>query len=172
MLNTKAAGFNMVRFIAGVADPAQLDFCDELGLMVYEECLASWLLVDSPKMAERFDHSTGAMIRRDRNHPCITIWGLLNETENGPVFRQAVAFLLKLKQRFGDRIALIGGMDERILETNDRRAVETELLSKLPGVMAGSGYVLQVDHSVSPLVEYETYKFFVERGLEIGTYRE
>ena len=36
--------------------------------------------------------------------------------------------------------------------------------------MAGSGYVLQVDHSVSPLVEYETYKFFVERGLEIGTY--
>ena len=80
--------------------------------------------------------------------------------------------LLKLKQRFGDRIALIGGMDERILETNDRQAVEAELLSKLPGVMAGSGYVLQVDHSVSPLVEYETYKYFVERGLEIGTYRE
>jgi len=98
MLNTKAAGFNMVRFIAGVADPAQLDFCDELGLMVYEECLASWLLADSPKMAERFDRSTGAMIRRDRNHPCVTIWGLLNETENGPVFWQAVAYLPKLRR--------------------------------------------------------------------------
>lgn len=80
--------------------------------------------------------------------------------------------LLKLKKRFGDRIALIGGMDARVLETNDRQAVEAELLSKLPGAMAGSGYVLQVDHSVSPLVEYETYNFFVERGLEIGTYRE
>ena len=80
--------------------------------------------------------------------------------------------LLKLKKRFGDQIALIGGMDVRVLETNDRQAVEAELLSKLPGAMAGSGYVLQVDHSVSPLVEYETYKFFVERGLEIGTYRE
>ena len=78
--------------------------------------------------------------------------------------------LLKLKQRFGDQIALIGGMDERVLETNDCDAVERELLSKLPGAMAGSGYVLQVDHSVSPLVDYETYKFFVERGLEIGTY--
>mgnify|MGYP000878743265 CR=1 FL=1 len=78
--------------------------------------------------------------------------------------------LLKLKQRFGDRIALIGGMDERVLETNDCAAVEAELLQKLPGVMAGSGYVLQVDHSVSPLVEYATYRFFVERGLEIGTY--
>ena len=80
--------------------------------------------------------------------------------------------LLKLKQRFGDRIALIGGMDERVLETNDLPGRRSELLSKLPGVMAGSGYVLQVDHSVSPLVDYETYKFFVERGLEIGTYRE
>jgi len=79
--------------------------------------------------------------------------------------------LLKLKKQFGDQIALIGGLDVRVLETNDRQAVEAELLSKLPGAMAGSGYVLQVDHSVSPLVEYETYKFFVERGLEIGTYK-
>jgi uroporphyrinogen decarboxylase len=78
--------------------------------------------------------------------------------------------LLKIKQRFGDKIALIGGMDERVLETNDLQAVEAELLGKLPQAMAGGGYVLQVDHSVSYLVEYETYKFFVERGLEIGTY--
>lgn len=78
--------------------------------------------------------------------------------------------LLKLKKRFGDQIALIGGMDERTLETNDLQVVEAELQSKLPQVMEGSGYVLQVDHSVSPLVEYETYKYFVERGLAIGTY--
>ena len=80
--------------------------------------------------------------------------------------------LLKLKKRFGEQIALIGGMDERVLETNDRRAVEAQLLEKLPAAMAGSGYVLQVDHSVSPLVNYETYRYFVERGLEIGTYRD
>jgi uroporphyrinogen decarboxylase len=80
--------------------------------------------------------------------------------------------LLRLKQRFGDQIALIGGMNVSVLETNDRQAVEAQLLSKLPGAMAGSGYVLQVDHSVSPLVNYETYQYFVERGLEIGTYRD
>jgi uroporphyrinogen decarboxylase len=80
--------------------------------------------------------------------------------------------LVKLKKRFGDQIALIGGMDERVLETNDLQAVEAQLLSKLPAAMAGSGYVLQVDHSVSPLVEYATYQYFVERGLAIGTYRE
>ena len=34
-----------------------------------------------------------------------------------------------------------------------------------------NSYVLQVDHSVSSLVEYETYRFFVEQGLKLGTYR-
>jgi uroporphyrinogen decarboxylase len=89
-----------------------------------------------------------------------------------PLEAKAGMDLVKLKQRFGAQIALIGGMDERVLETNDLEAVEAELLSKLPAAMVGSGYVLQVDHSVSPLVNYETYKYFVERGLEIGTYRD
>ena len=67
--------------------------------MVYEECsFAGWCLADSPKMAERFDRNTSDMIRRDRNHPSVTIWGLLNETRDGPVFRQAVAFLPKLRE--------------------------------------------------------------------------
>ena len=89
-----------------------------------------------------------------------------------PIEAKAGMDLVKLKQRFGDQIALIGGMDERVLETNDLAAVEAELLSKLPAAIVGSGYVLQVDHSVSPLVNYDTYRYFVERGLEIGTYRD
>jgi len=108
MIYAKASGFNAVRFIAGVAYPEQLDLCDELGLMVYEECFASWLLGDSPKMAERFDRSTSAMIRRDRNHPSVTIWGLLNETQDGPVFRQAAGFLPKLRQLDPTRLVLLG----------------------------------------------------------------
>ena len=87
-----------------------------------------------------------------------------------PIEVKAGMDLVRIKRCYGDRIALIGGMDERVLETNDCGAVEAELLRKLPAAMAGSGYILQVDHSVSPLVEYTTYRFFVERGLEIGTY--
>lgn len=88
-----------------------------------------------------------------------------------PIEVKAGMDLLRLKQDFGHHIALIGGMDERVLETNDLKAVELELASKLPGAMAGSGYVLQVDHSVSSEVKYETYKYFVERGLDMGTYK-
>jgi uroporphyrinogen decarboxylase len=61
-------------------------------------------------------------------------------------------------------------MDERALETNDPAVVDAELERKLPAAMAGSGYVLQVDHSVSSAVNYDTYRHFVERGLAIGTY--
>ena len=74
----------MIRFIAGVAQRYQLDLCDEIGLLVYEESFAGWCLGDSPQMAERFDDSTLGMVRRDRNHPSIVIWGLLNETGDGP----------------------------------------------------------------------------------------
>jgi hypothetical protein len=108
MIYAKASGFNTVRFIAGVAYPEQLDLCDQLGLMVYEECLAAWELGDSPKMGERFDRNTSAMIRRDRNHPSVAIWGLLNETQDGPVFRQAVGFLPKLRQLDPTRLVLLG----------------------------------------------------------------
>jgi len=79
--------------------------------------------------------------------------------------------LLELKATYGDRISFMGGMDIRALETNDLARVEAELLKKIPAAMEGSGYVLHTDHSVSSRVKYETYKFFVERGLEIGTYR-
>ena len=88
-----------------------------------------------------------------------------------PLETKAGMDLLRIKRDFGDRISLIGGMDARVLETNDPAAVDAELAAKLPGAMAGGGYVLQVDHSVSNLVNYETYRFFVDRGLELGTYR-
>lgn len=79
--------------------------------------------------------------------------------------------LVELKTTYGDRISFMGGLDIRALETNDLDQVEAELLKKVPAAMEGSGYVLHTDHSVSSRVNYETYKFFVKRGLEIGTYR-
>ena len=103
LLYMKSCGFNAVRFIAGIAHPYQLDLCDEIGLMVYEENLAAWCLGDSPKMAERYDLSLREMALRDRNHPSVVIFGLLNETNDGPVFRHAVAALPLLLRRIEER---------------------------------------------------------------------
>ncbi len=103
----KASGYNCIRFIAGMSLAEQMDFCDELGLMVYEECLAGWCLADSPDMKRRFDLSVREMVLRDRNHPSITIWGLLNETPDGPVFRHAVDTLGLVRSLDNTRLVLL-----------------------------------------------------------------
>lgn len=136
----KACGFNTLRAIAGMFRPEQLDLADEIGLMVYEECLASWCmgytqlvrfdsdeeydriaeekgylpLGDKEAMLKRFDHATANMIKRDRNHPCVVMWGLLNETYVSNIFKRAVAFLPKARELDPSRLILLasGRWDE------------------------------------------------------------
>jgi len=107
LINAKAMRFNAIRFISGVAKRYQLDLCDEIGLMVYEESYAGWCLADSPKMPQRYDESVLGMVSRDRNHPSVVIWGFLNETPDGPVFRHAAAFLPKLRPLDDSRMVLL-----------------------------------------------------------------
>lgn len=116
MLNMKVMGFNAIRFIWGGSSRAQLDLCDEIGLLVYNESYAAWPIGDSPKMAERFDTAVSELIRRDRNHPSLVIWGLLNETHDGPTFRHAVAMLPRIRSSLdASRMVMLnsGRWDER-----------------------------------------------------------
>jgi hypothetical protein len=108
LLYAKASGFNMLRFISGMAHPYQLDLCDEIGLLVYEESLAGWVLADSPKMKERYELSIREMVQRDRNHPSLAMWGLLNETDDGLVFREAVSALSVVRSLDDSRLVLLG----------------------------------------------------------------
>jgi hypothetical protein len=108
LLYAKACGFNMLRFISGMAHPYQLDLCDEIGLLVYEESLAGWLLADSPQMKKRYELSIREMVQRDRNHPSLAMWGMLNETYDGPVFREAVAALPLVRSLDDSRLVLLG----------------------------------------------------------------
>lgn len=107
LLNSKVLGFNAVRFIAGIAKRYQLDLCDDIGLLVYEESYAGWCLADSPKMPACYDESVLGMVRRDRNHPSVAIWGLLNETPDGPVFRHAAGILPALRAEDDTRLVML-----------------------------------------------------------------
>jgi len=75
-----------------------------------------------------------------------------------------------LKRAYGDRIAFMGGVDVRPLVANDRDAIVRELQAKVPPAMAGGGYCLHSDHSIPDQVDYETFRFFLEEGVRIGTY--
>jgi len=116
LIFAKAAGFNTVRFLIGGVYPEQLDLCDEIGLMVYEESYASWYLSDPrlnseftnlSKMPERYDNSMLGIIARDRNHPSVVIWGMLNETFDGPVFRHVYNSLEKVRALDDSRLVLL-----------------------------------------------------------------
>lgn len=72
--------------------------------------------------------------------------------------------LLRIKKNFGDKIALMGGLDIRVLETNDKAKIDQLLEEKLPAATTGSGYIVHSDHSIPPSVNYDTYKYFLERA--------
>ncbi len=103
---SKAAGFNCIRFIATQATPRQLDYCDRLGLMVYQETYASWLLGNNPRAKEMYDASILAEIKRDRNHPSITIWGMLNETIVSDAHNAAIDILPRVRELDDTRLVL------------------------------------------------------------------
>jgi uroporphyrinogen decarboxylase len=79
--------------------------------------------------------------------------------------------LLDLHARYGDRISFMGGIDVRTLYTNDRAVIDAELAAKIPAVKKGFGYVLHSDHSIPNTVSYDTYRYFIRKGLELGRYR-
>ena len=78
--------------------------------------------------------------------------------------------LIKLHEHFGDRISFMGGIDVRTLYTNDRAVIDRELESKIPIVKQGYNFMLHSDHSIPKTVDFETYQYFIKRGLELGTY--
>jgi hypothetical protein len=101
----KKAGFNTLRFIISAALPEQLDEADELGFMVYSEHETSWehFLNDPAK----FGISLNQVVRRDRNHPSLVMWGLLNETHAGEMYNRARAWLPSLRAVDDTRLVLL-----------------------------------------------------------------
>lgn len=108
-----AAGCNALRTAHNPPDPALLDACDEMGLMVMDEAFDEWEgtknkwwqghNVYPPKhfgYAEDFpqwhESDLTSMVKRDRNHPCVVLWSIGNEIDYPndpyvtPLFREAL----------------------------------------------------------------------------------
>ena len=92
----KKAGFNLVRLHIKTAPSITLDLADEIGLLVYAEPPIGWIR-KSEWMEERCEREVREMILRDRNHPSIVIWGMLNESGNAGYVTHGGAQLIKDK---------------------------------------------------------------------------
>ena len=80
----KAQGFNAVRCSHNLPSENFLNVCDEIGLMVIDECFDQWLIAKNAEdyhqyFAAHSDDDIAVMLRRDRNHPSIIMWSIGNE---------------------------------------------------------------------------------------------
>lgn len=77
----KEAGFNAIRCSHNPPAREFLDACDRIGMLVIDEAFDKW---KSGYYTQWFDdwwkEDLASMVLRDRNHPCIVLWSVGNET--------------------------------------------------------------------------------------------
>ncbi len=78
--------------------------------------------------------------------------------------------LVELKRNFGDKLALMGGIDVRAMAAEDPSAIEQEIATKIPVAMKGGGYIYHSDHSVPDNISFDRYCYVLELVREYGTY--
>jgi beta-galactosidase len=85
----KQLNFNTVRTSHYPNHPRWYDLCDEYGLFVIDETNLETHglmgeLSNDPRWALAYLDRAQRMVLRDKNHPCIIIWSLGNESGHGP----------------------------------------------------------------------------------------
>jgi beta-galactosidase len=88
LVTMKQHNVNAVRCSHYPNDPRFLDLCDELGFYVIDEADIeshgfNMLLCDDPDYRTTWLERGARMVLRDKNHPCIMMWSLGNESGYG-----------------------------------------------------------------------------------------
>jgi len=86
-----------------------------------------------------------------------------------PLEAKAGLDVVELKKRYAGKLAFVGNVDVRVLESGDAAAIHREVLYKLQAAKGG-GWVFQSDHSISSAVAPESYALAVRTLREHGDY--
>ncbi|MHB0855989.1 MAG: uroporphyrinogen decarboxylase family protein [Anaerolineae bacterium] len=66
-------------------------------------------------------------------------------------------------ERYGDRLAFVGGLDARVFESNDRDLIRREVTDYIQGMKARNArLVFASDHSISPNTHYDSYRYALD----------
>ena len=92
----QAMGCNAIRTSHNPPSPELLDLCDQMGLVVMDEAFDCWQIgkkeadLSASDVLDRYhdyarifgdwyEKDLRALVRRDRNHPCVVLWSIGNE---------------------------------------------------------------------------------------------
>ncbi|MDP6124220.1 MAG: uroporphyrinogen decarboxylase family protein [Candidatus Latescibacteria bacterium] len=71
------------------------------------------------------------------------------------------------RKRFGNKLALLGGVDKRaVAEGGD--AMKKEVMRKVPALLESGGYVPGIDHATPPDTSFDDHRAFVDLVRELG----
>jgi uroporphyrinogen decarboxylase len=83
----------------------------------------------------------------------------LNPMERKAVDNDPFAFA----ETYGEQIAFVGGLDARVLETNDREIICRQVADYVEGMKArGARLVFATDHSISTNTRYASYRYALD----------
>lgn len=136
----KGMGCNFIR-VHYPQDQKFLDLCDGLGFLVWEE-LNGGLPRESygtPKFLEDHDSAIRAMIRASYNHPCVIIWGFLNESASHQEFSRPVYETIVRTIRSLDPGRLVSYASNHALEDRHLDLIDVISLNLYPGWYPGWG---------------------------------
>ena len=80
----KEMGCNAIRTSHNPPAPELLDLCDRLGMVVMDEAFDCWKTGKKRNdyhllFSDWHEQDLRALVRRDRNHPCVILWSIGNE---------------------------------------------------------------------------------------------
>lgn len=87
-----------------------------------------------------------------------------------PLERRAGMDVGVMKERYGDKITLIGNVSSEILQTGPLERIESQVLECLKTAAHGGGYILASDHSIHEGVPAEHVKYMFKLARELGKY--
>jgi beta-galactosidase len=112
----KEMGCNFFRTSHYPQDPARLEACDKLGILVLEELFIGEEIEDTPEYIDVQSKTAEEMILRDRNHPCVIMWGFSGEVDDPQKASAHVIGALLKKYRQLDPTRVMTMHDPRVEE--------------------------------------------------------
>lgn len=140
------------------------DFAGKGGPLISPQLFRKFLLPGYKRIIEKFRSHGIQHIWLDSDGDSEVLMPLLIEagiTCHWPLEQASGMDPVRLRRKFGKDLAFAGGIDKLEL-SKDRASIEKELYSKIPPMLESGGFIPHLDHTFSPEISYDNFRYYLE----------
>lgn len=148
------------------------DYCGNDGPLMGARCFRQFILPGLAEMA-RITHAQGKYFLK---HTDGDTWTILDDlvaigVKGWQGIQPSIGMELKrLKEKYGGRLCLFGGVNNETLIAGTEQEVTEEVRQAFRDAAAGGGYVLTSGNTLQIGTKYENYMAMLNAGRKFGTY--